>query len=57
MNSFDFNIVYKKGCEMPAYYLSPNLISAVTWVSKELLQAQNADPLIKALKMFLLNKE
>jgi hypothetical protein len=57
MNTFDFEIIYKKGSEMPADYLSRNLISAISWNSEELLQAQAADPLIKALKSFLLNKE
>ncbi len=42
---------------MPADYLSRNLISAISWDLQELLQAQAADPLIKALKSFLLNKE
>jgi hypothetical protein len=57
MNTFDFEIIYKKGSEMPADYLSRNLISAISWNSEELLQAQAADPLIKALKGFLLNQE
>jgi hypothetical protein len=57
MNSFDFDIVYKKGSKMPANYLSRNLVSAILWDSNQLLQAQNADPLIRALKVFLLNKE
>jgi hypothetical protein len=54
INTFDFEIIYKKGSEMLADYLSRNLISAISWNSEELLQA---DPLIKALKGFLLNKE
>jgi hypothetical protein len=57
MNMFDFEIMYKKGSEMPADYLSRNLVSAISWDSAELLQAQTANPLIKALKNFLLNKE
>jgi hypothetical protein len=57
MNTFDFEIIYKKGSEMPADYLSRNLISAISWNSEELLQSQTADPLIKALKGFLLNQE
>jgi hypothetical protein len=42
---------------MLADYMSRNLVSTISWDSNELLQAQNADPLIKALQMFLLNKE
>ncbi len=57
MNTFDFDIIYKKGSEMPADYLSRNLISAISWDSSELLLAQTADPLIKALKAFLLHQE
>ncbi len=57
MNTFDFEIIYKKGSEMPADYLSRNLVRAISWNSDKLLQAQAADPLIKALKNFLLNKE
>ncbi len=57
MNTFDFDIVYKKGSKMPVDYLSHNLVSAISWNSDKLLQAQTADPLIKALKSFLLNKE
>ncbi len=33
MNTFDFDIIYKKGSEMPADYLSRNLISAISWDS------------------------
>jgi hypothetical protein len=57
MNTFDFEIIYKKGSEMLADYLSRNLVSTISWNSDELLQAQTADPLIKALKNFILNKE
>jgi hypothetical protein len=57
MNTYDFDIVYKKGSEMPADYLSRNLVAAISWDATDLQNAQNADPLLKALKTFLLNKE
>ncbi len=57
MNTYDFDIIYKKGSEMPVDYLSRNLVNAISWDSSTLQQAQNADPLLKALKSFLLNKE
>ncbi len=57
MNTFDFDIVYRKGSEMPADYLSRNLVASISWDATDLQNAQNADPLIKALKNFLLNKE
>jgi hypothetical protein len=57
MNTYDFNIIYKKGSKMPADYLSQNLVAAISWDASALQQAQDADPLLKALKNFLLNKE
>jgi hypothetical protein len=57
MNTYDFDIVYKKGSEMSADYLSRNLVAAISWDTANLQQAQNADPLLKAFKNFLLNKE
>ena len=57
MNAYDFDIMYKKGSEMPADYLSRNIVNAISWDSTQLAQAQNADPLLKSLKNFLLNKE
>jgi hypothetical protein len=56
MNTFDFEIIYKKGRKMPADYLSHNLVNTISWNSDKLLQAQAADRLIKALKSFLLKK-
>jgi hypothetical protein len=57
MNTYDFDIVYKKGSEMPVDYLSQSLVTAISWDALALQQAQNAEPLLKALKNFLLNKE
>jgi len=57
MNTYDFEIMYKKGSEMPADYLSRNLVNAISWEASELQQAQTADPLLKALKEFLLNSQ
>ncbi len=42
---------------MLADYLSRNIVNAISWDASTLAQAQNADPLLKALKNFLLNKE
>jgi hypothetical protein len=52
--TYNFDIVYKKVSEMPAEYLSRNLV--ISWDAMTLQQAQNANPLLKALKSFLLNK-
>ncbi len=57
MNTFDFDIIYKNGSKMPADYLSRNIVNAISWDASTLQQAQNADPLLRALKIFLLNKE
>jgi hypothetical protein len=56
MKTYDFDIIYKKGSEMPADYLSCNLINAISWDALTLQLAQSADPLLLALKNFLLNK-
>jgi hypothetical protein len=37
---------------MPADYLSHNLVNAISWDSSTLQQAENADPLLKAIKTF-----
>ena len=50
MNTFDFKIVYKKGSEMPADFLSRNVIDSISWNNEEIQQEQQKDPLIKALK-------
>jgi hypothetical protein len=57
MNSFNFDIIYKKGSKMSGDYLSRNPINIIMWDSSTLQQAQNADPLLRALKNFLLDKE
>ncbi len=57
MNTYDFDIVYRKGSEIRADYLSRNLVTAISWDALALQHAQNANPLLQALKNFLLNKE
>ena len=57
MNSYDFEIVYKKGSEMPADFLSRHAINAISWESTHIKDEQNRDPFITALKQFLLNRE
>ena len=57
MNEFNFDIVYKKGSEMPADFLSRNVVAAISWNNKEMAQAQDKDSFISSLKRFLLNRE
>ena len=40
MGRYNFEIVYKKGSEMPADYLSRNVVAAVNWEQNELVTAQ-----------------
>jgi hypothetical protein len=56
MNEFDFEISYKKGNEMPADFLSRNVVS-ISWESRSLAEAQNQDPFLGNLKNFLLHRE
>jgi hypothetical protein len=55
MNSFNFEIVYKKGSEMPANFLSQNVINTISWNNQQLQQGQNNNPIFKAMKTYLLN--
>jgi hypothetical protein len=57
MNSSDFKIVYKKGSEMPANFLSQNVINSISWNNQQMQQEQGKDPQIKSLKNYLLNRE
>ena len=57
MGRYNFEIMFKKGSEMPTDYLSRNVVAAVNWEQNELIQVQSQDNLIRALKNFLLNKE
>lgn len=57
MNSYDFEIRYKKGEEMPADFLSRNVVSAIGWSNEEINKLQEKDPLIFNLKQFLLHRQ
>jgi len=57
MGRYNFEIIYKKGSEMPADYLSRNVVNAISWDNDELAKAQEGDPCIRALRDFLLNKQ
>ena len=49
MGRYDFEIRYKKGSEMPADYLSRNVVEAISWETQDLQRAQENDN-DKALK-------
>jgi hypothetical protein len=45
-----FKIVYKKGSEMPADYLSRNVVEAIRMFDKDQTDHQNKDPFCKTNK-------
>ena len=55
MTEFNFEIVYKKGSEMPADYLSRNFVDAISLDELSIRTEQNKEPDYVALKAFLLN--
>ncbi|MGI9142025.1 MAG: reverse transcriptase domain-containing protein, partial [Fluviibacter sp.] len=56
MNVFDFEILYKKGDEMPADFLSRNAVDSIGMDLEKFSKEQNKDELIKSLRLFLLNR-
>ena len=54
---FSFSIVYKKGSEMPADFLSRNAIDSITWENNTLQEEQRKDPITEALINFLYNRQ
>ena len=57
MNQFDFEILYKKGSEMPADFLSRNVVNSISLSNEKLIEQQDLDPFIKLIKAFLLNRQ
>ena len=49
MGRYDFEIRLKKGSEMPADYLSCNVVEAISWETQDLQMAHDKHNLIKAL--------
>ena len=47
---WNFNIVYKKGAEMPADYLSRNAVEAIRISGEVVAERQDMDPLLKTIK-------
>ena len=56
MNTYDFEIVYKKGAEMPADFLSRNVVASINLDNAELARQQQQDKFLAALRNFLLHK-
>ena len=57
MNQYDFEMIYKKGEEMPADYLSRNVISAISWSNLEMANKQEADEKLRLVRKYLVNNE
>ena len=55
MNIYDFKIVYKKGDEMPADFLSRNTVASISWNNEDIFSSQQKDELINDLFQFLTN--
>ena len=56
MNTYSFQIIYKKGSEMPADYLSRNVVDSIKWSLEDISQLQEQDALIHAIREFLFNR-
>jgi hypothetical protein len=56
MNVFSFEIIYKKGEEMPADFLSRNAVDAISSNLSNYAQKQNKDKFLRHLQLYLLNR-
>ena len=57
MNTYNFQMVYKKGEEMPADYLSRHVVASMSWSELELASEQEADDTLNQVKRFLVSQE
>ena len=61
ISEFDFEIFYKdgkkEGKEIPADFLSRNVVNSISFKGHQLKEVQENDPFIKAFKANLLKKE
>jgi len=55
MNLFSFEIIYNKGDEMPADFLSRNAVDAINFDLTSFAQEQNKDEILCNLRLYLLN--
>ena len=55
MLTYDFEIRYHKGSEMPADFLSRNAIESISYNDVDLAPKQQEDPKLRALRKFLLS--
>ena len=57
MNQFNFQVASQMGKEMPAKFLSRNVVASVLSDSPSMATEQMKDPVIKSLKDFLINRQ
>ena len=55
MNTYDFEIIYQKGSEMPADYLSRNVVNSIQIEDGQMEKAQDAEEWISDIKKWMLN--
>jgi hypothetical protein len=55
MNTYDFEIIYQKGSEMPADYLSQNIVDSIQIEDGQMEKAQDAEEWISDIKKWMLN--
>ncbi len=55
-NLFSFKIIYKKGDEMTADFLSHNAVDTIKFDLTSFVQEQNKDKILRNLSLYLLNK-
>jgi hypothetical protein len=56
MNLFSFEIIYKKGDEMPADFLSRNAVDTISSGLHSFAQEQNKDKILRHIRLYLLNR-
>ncbi len=56
MNLFSFEIIYKKGEEMPADFLSRNAVDAISSDLHSFAQEQNKYEILQHIRLYLLNR-
>ncbi len=55
MNTYDFEIIYQKGSEIPADYLSRNVVDSIQIEDWQMEKAQDAKEWIADIKKWMLN--
>ena len=55
MNTYDFEIIYQKGSEMPADYLSRNVVNSIQIEDGQMEKALDAEEWISDIKKWMLN--